>query len=248
MASWDYECGTCYKVFASGWRAREQHCDATGHSRPDNECDTCARYFRSEDACWNHISALGHFVEVCSMCDTTWPDETQLERHEHDDLLYCNACDRFFHNNLRMHLTSRVHLGTNMACPFCTRGFTTATGVAHHIEAGACPNAPNINRDALYELIRAKDPYGLITKKLIGWMGSATFRTLHGLNQHTNSPIHQQKLYHCPNRRSCSQDFVCLGAIINHLESEACGFTRFHKVQSQFGAIIDPGRRLTFWA
>lgn len=99
-----------------------------------------------------------------------------------------------------------------MACPFCTRGFTTATGVAHHIEAGACPNAPNINRDALYELIRAKDPYGLITKKLIGWMGSATyevtnktwngsgyecyfcprsFRTLHGLNQHTNSPIRE---------------------------------------------------------
>jgi hypothetical protein len=37
-----------------------------------------------------------------------------------------------------------------------------------------------------------------------------------------------------------------LAAIINHLESEACGFTKFDKVQKQFGAIIDPGRLLTF--
>jgi hypothetical protein len=96
-----------------------------------------------------------------------------------------------------------------MACPFCTQGFTTATGVAHHIEAGSCPKVPHVNRDVVYELIRSKDPSGLISKKLIGWKGSATYEastrtwngngyecyfcpreltTLHGLNQHSNSP------------------------------------------------------------
>jgi hypothetical protein len=98
-----------------------------------------------------------------------------------------------------------------MACPFCRNHFTTATGVAHHLETGSCERAPQVNRDRLYELVRAKDPHGLISKKLIGWTGSsptyeATARTwngrqfecylchrgfgsLQGLNQHLNSPV-----------------------------------------------------------
>jgi hypothetical protein len=65
----------------------------------------------------------------------------------------------------------------------------------------------------VYELVRPKDPNGLISKHLIGWQGSATyeatartwngrgyecyfcsrdFTTLHGLNQHLNSPTREE--------------------------------------------------------
>jgi hypothetical protein len=57
----------------------------------------------------------------------------------------------------------------------------------------------------------------------------------------------QTNLYHCP-QRSCRQDFASLATIINHLESETCGFTKFDKVQKQFNAIIEPSRLLTFQA
>jgi hypothetical protein len=96
-----------------------------------------------------------------------------------------------------------------MSCPFCKRGFATATGVAHHIESSACPNAPNINRDKVYQVIRSKDPHGAISKRLLTWHGSdqyeATgrcwngyayecyfchreFNQLQSLSQHLNSP------------------------------------------------------------
>jgi hypothetical protein len=55
----------------------------------------------------------------------------------------------------------------------------------------------------------------------------------------------QQKLYHCPSP-SCPREFTSLASIINHLESESCGFMRFEKVQKSFGDIIAPGRRLQF--
>jgi len=96
-----------------------------------------------------------------------------------------------------------------MECPFCPRLFTTATGVTHHLETGACPNAGGLNRDGLYRVVRSKDPQGLVSKKLIRWTGSCsyeasasswngnayecyfchrTFGRLPSLNQHLNSP------------------------------------------------------------
>lgn len=116
--------------------------------------------------------------------------------------------------NRDQHLNSRIHRGADMACPFCKGKFATATGVAHHVERGSCPQAAQINRDELYKFIRAKDPQGLISKKLIGWTGSSQyeasdrawngyayecylchrdFSQLRGLNQHLNSPT--RKLY-----------------------------------------------------
>lgn len=89
-----------------------------------------------------------------------------------------------------------------MACPFCNRGFATATGIAHHLESSGCRNAPYINRD----------PHGAISKKLLTWHGSdhyeATgqfwngyayecyfchreFSQLQSLNQHLNSPARE---------------------------------------------------------
>ncbi|KAK4112878.1 hypothetical protein N656DRAFT_731338 [Canariomyces notabilis] len=266
----DYECGTCGKVFPAGWRARENHCRATGHEPPDFECERCPRWFRSWQACFQHMSAKNHFALECHICDETWPTEEDRTTHENEDHYYCADCDRNFrnYNNLKMHLQSRIHRGEQMACPFCKRCFTTSTGVAHHLESSACPNAPHINRDTVYQVIRSRDPHGAISKKLLTWQGSdqtryeATGRSWNGcayecyfchrefgklqsLTQHLNSPAHQQELDHCPNR-ACRMDFKTLASVINRLESESCGFMRFEAVQGKMGNVLRGDRLLTF--
>lgn len=172
-----------------------------------------------------------------------------------------------------------------MEGPFCKRRFVTATGVAHHLESSACPHAPYIDRDNVYQFIRSKDPHGAISKKLLSWHGSdryeATGRSWNGyayecyfchrqfgqlrsLNQHLNSPartslgfctcashpvdesfLDQQDLYHCPNR-ACRLNFKTLASVINHLESESCGFMRFGAVQAKMGNVLSGDRLMKF--
>lgn len=64
-----FTCGTCWREFYAGWRARDQHCEATGHSPPRNECYECDEYFDSN------------------------ADKIDHEACEH---LHCSACDRDF--------------------------------------------------------------------------------------------------------------------------------------------------------
>ena len=111
-----FECGDCSKAFPAGWRARNQHCDATGHNPPEYECDTCDAYFSSDHARWQHMRAKGHFSQdesssdddcygywECSRCDDTFVTEEDCKEHMVDDHLYCRDCDRLFvsHNNIK---------------------------------------------------------------------------------------------------------------------------------------------------
>ncbi|KAK3376579.1 hypothetical protein B0T24DRAFT_222474 [Lasiosphaeria ovina] len=235
----------------------------------DHQCGTCDRWFGSCHARRQHMNALGHDAWDCNRCDLAWETEDDIKGHEVDAHYHCRDCDRDFQNlnNIRMHLNSRAHRPQVACCPFCLKGFTTATGVAHHLEAGACQNASSLGRDEIYRIVRAKDRYGLITKHLIGWKGSfeyeastrswngggfecylchREFTTLRGLNQHLNSPAHQQALYHCPNRTRCGMDFKTLAAIINHLESESCQFMRFEAVQNRFTNIVSSNHLIAF--
>ncbi|KAH8594480.1 hypothetical protein B0O99DRAFT_513835 [Bisporella sp. PMI_857] len=268
--STQFECGTCSKVFHAGWRARENHLRSTGHCAPSFECDSCARYFDSDKARFQHMNALNHFKWECSICDETWPTSSQCTDHEHRDHNYCNECERTFinYNNLKMHLNSRAHRGQNISCPFCNSHLTTATGLTHHIESGSCPKAASLNRDMLYKFVRSKDPSGVITKNLIGWTGSTQYEAsnrsynwsrqgwecylchrlfghLSSLNQHLNSPAHQKSLYHCP-KRSCGKEFTTLAGIVNHLESESCGCTRFDNVQRSIHGIVSGNNLIAF--
>lgn len=89
------------------------------------------------------------------------------------------------------------------------------------------------------------------------------FSKLDGLNQHLNSPVRkyssfiwsemyntnlhavdEQALYHCPTK-TCG-DFKTLGAILQHLESESCGVTRFATVQNTISDVIGHGNLLKF--
>ena len=230
-----FACGDCGKYFPAGWRARENHCNATGHSRPAFECDTCDKVFKGSAAKDFHMDHWNHYAWVCNECGETWPSESKLKHHQAEEHHYCADCDRYFqsYNNIRMvsllspglpspskcradrrvqHLNSRTHRGQNIQCPFCRTAFTTATGVTHHLERGRCPEAPGLNRDQIYKIVRAKDPNGIITKNLIGWYPEsdsyyeATARAWNGYG------------YEC---YFCHREFHMLNSLNQHLNSDA---------------------------
>ncbi|KAJ5610787.1 zinc finger protein [Penicillium lagena] len=241
----EFECETCSRVFSSQ-HAVNQHMNALGHRAPRFECDTCYFSSFSQSVVNQHMSDEGH-------C-------------EH----YCRSCQRQFQNdnNLQMHLKSKIHLGQNIKCPFCKVAYTTASGVTHHLETGSCPRAPKANRRTLRDMIRQRDPNGIISNKLLEWHQDEdarydiTNRAYNGsgwecylchrefvhsraLNQHLNSPAHQQKAYHCPNGR-CGKQFVTLAALFNHLESETCSFMRFERVQQGVTSVLRGDRLIAF--
>nr|OQO28788.1 hypothetical protein B0A51_04931 [Rachicladosporium sp. CCFEE 5018] len=265
------ECQTCSRTFTSHHAVR-QHMNALNHWTPRYECGTCEDAFSTD---WerNEHEADEHYQCEEPHCGRSfW---TQQEAREHMDeeghwrVHYCQACDRGFQNenNLRMHMNSRFHRGNRITCPKCNASFTAASGLMHHFETGSCPHARYLNRKTILELIRERDTSGVITKKQIGWqtndnesyVASAAswnghayecyhchrdFKTLMSLNQHLDSPTHKQKIYHCFGR-ACAKQFTTLAALFGHLESEACGATRFQSVQQNVANVFS-GRALTF--
>ena len=99
-----FYCGTCWKQFPSGCRARDQHCDSTGHRVPKFECDTCSAHFGSEQSRHQHMKDRNHFAWECRRCDETWPSDQARKNHEVSEHYYCFDCDRVFqnHNNIKM--------------------------------------------------------------------------------------------------------------------------------------------------
>ena len=153
-----------------------------------------------------------------------------------------------------------------MTCPFCGRGFTTASGVSHHLETASCPKARGVDRKIIYEQLRRRDRQGILTNKLLEWheetwdTGNAwngyrfecylchkEFNTYKSLDQHLESPAHQQNLYHCPNPK-CRMHFKTLAAIFNHLESESCAFIKFAAVKENVNRFFSNSQaRIAFY-
>ncbi|KAH6615750.1 hypothetical protein B0J18DRAFT_484424 [Chaetomium sp. MPI-SDFR-AT-0129] len=238
-------CYDCEKWFHSGSRARDQHCEATGHL-PAHLCDTCNYIFTSKHASYQHMRAKGHFVNgdsssiscnrdfPCEVCDSWYRTDKDCDDHMIDDHYYCRDC---------------------------------GPGLTHHVETGSCVRAPHLDRRELYWHIRDRDVDNAITKYGVpprssddmlfateeswcdgGYMCDRcdrVFTKLDGLNQHLNSPAHQNTLYCCP-ELSCGAEFKTLAATINHLESEACGAMTFEKVRRKIGDIISGDRLLRF--
>lgn len=119
-------------------------------------------------------------------------------------------------------------------------------------------------------MVSERDPHGIITTKHIEWHQdenieySATKRAFNGshwecylchknlntvnaLNAHLNSPAHKQKAYRCPNLNvKCGKEFITLAGLFNHLESEACAFMRFEKVQQRVTNVLQGKKRIAF--
>ncbi|KAF2843862.1 hypothetical protein T440DRAFT_494311 [Plenodomus tracheiphilus IPT5] len=266
---YDNECETCDREFGSH-QAAIQHMDALDHWGPRFGCDACDREFFTQRSAEQHMDDTGHW-EPQFECETRFRSESSANQHmsalDHYKQYHCRDCAKSFRNEnaLRMHLNSSTHRGRNVACPFCKTALTWASGLSHHLEAGSCPRAGNLNHRTIFQAISQWDRGGLITNKLLTYPDSDTqniatgatwngfnyecylchreFRDLQRLNQHLSSPVHSEKLYHCPNR-NCTGQFVRLASLFNHLESESCNFVRFEKVQKHVRDFITGRQKL----
>ncbi|KAK8011212.1 hypothetical protein PG990_010177 [Apiospora arundinis] len=282
-----YECGTCDRWFGS-YQAREQHMRALGHEAPYFECDTCDRAFPTRRQVEDHMDSKDHWYQsdetesiesyddydfcMCGTCGRWFGSFESRDQHMNAlnhvrPEFECDTCERFFPTR-RQHRNSKLHGGTPIRCPFCHEYYSAATALCQHLEKGGCPKLPNLTREQIYQVVRSKDPKGIITKNLIGWHSSVsityyanesawngwayecylchkTFGQIESLNRHLGSSAHQQALYHCPNR-DCGKDFTTLAGLMNHLESESCGFIRFSSVQRTATDIVSGNRQIRF--
>ncbi|KLP03606.1 uncharacterized protein FFB20_15136 [Fusarium fujikuroi] len=265
-----YYCTDCDKLFYAGRKARDQHCQVTGHASPVFECDSCSDCFEDEYDRHQHMNLEQHWhrnAPECQLCGDIAVTQAEIREHEIEQHFHCADCNRQFMNAncLRMHLNSKLHRVSAVKCPFCGATCNTATGLSHHLEQGSCPRVP-MDRNKLYRYIKNRDHRSLTTNKELAWYGEKTYTinpaaawnpwskafecylchklhmTLTGLKKHLESPRHQQSLYHCV-KRSCGKEFKTLAALINHLERFSCSYyhgSRYADYHQQFSGSHIP--------
>ncbi|KAG8529016.1 uncharacterized protein KY384_006706 [Bacidia gigantensis] len=257
-----YECDGCDEEFNDP-DERNIHMDECGHERW--ECETCDRKFASPGAQEQHMNAVGHWEHYCQSCRRNFDNANNLRMVSHFyQLEKSNPTSVFNVLTSLKHMNSKTHRGSDVPCPFCRKGFTTASGVSNHLETGSCPNASVVNRESIYKLIKQRDSQGLFTNKLLEWKDDREetwstsnaynghdyecylchrcFRAPAHLDQHLKSPAHMQQIYHCPNSKNCGLQFKTLAAMFNHLESESCRFTKFEAVQRNMTNFFNGGQ------
>ncbi|KAI0294628.1 hypothetical protein B0F90DRAFT_1811632 [Multifurca ochricompacta] len=229
-------CKECDRLFNSE-EGRRQHMDAKHWY-----CETHDRTFRSEEGLHSHYrqSSDHHFCHIhCTDCNRTFQNES----------------------NLRHHLNSKLHRPNTIRCPGrgCKRSFVSPSALTLHFESGSC--ASRMTREQLNKLVVRADKNNYITNpaRLLGgppgeyeppltsttwatersWNGEAyecflcnsTFKTLERLNQHLQSPRHEDKIYRCP-KQDCRTEFVTLSGLCQHVEGGSCGVRMFKQVQN----------------
>jgi uncharacterized CHY-type Zn-finger protein len=110
--------------------------------------------------------------------------------------------------NGNQHLNSKIHRGTTVLCPFCKVGFTTASGLSHHLETGSCPNARGLNRQKIYDTIRQRDTNGIFTKNLLTYPNS-------DVETIATSASFNGRYYEC---YLCHNEFFSLQGLNQHLQ------------------------------
>lgn len=138
--------------------------------------------------------------------------------------------------------------------------FPCISAMTIHLESGACSSG--MTRKTLNNVIRAQDTNHIITERLLtysdansektidtwatnaAWNGRSykcyfcprEFRTLPDLNKHLKSPAHEQKIYKCP---KCAVRFTLFSGLVQHVESESCGISRFREVKMAMDRITN---------
>ncbi|KAH9908368.1 hypothetical protein F4778DRAFT_768341 [Xylariomycetidae sp. FL2044] len=265
-----WDCGSCNRYFYTP-EAREEHCDARGHQTPTHECHRCPEYFRTQRELVQHMDRYNHWGDECGICNNVFQSEDDVAEHEIHDHFWCDDCELQFrdHNAIMMHMNSQIHREYNEECHFCRKLFTTAAALSHHLESGSCRMAEPFTPRDVYNPVRSRDPPGSSSNNLVGWRDSASYQSpertrneredeyechicrrgfaqRQSLHQHLDSPVHRQAWYQCPNGRHCKRKFTTLGALMNHLESKVCGYTRSGTVQINIQDIVSPSRRIGF--
>jgi hypothetical protein len=169
-------------------------------------------------------------------------------------------------NILQQHLNSKLHRPSTIVCPGrkCNKSFISPAALTLHFESGACRSG--MTREKLNRIVVRADKNNFITNPalLIGgppggyepplnsmawateisrngveyecFLCHSTFKTLDRLNQHLQSPRHDQKIYKCP-KPDCHVEFVALSALCQHVERGSCGVRMFRQVQNAMESL-----------
>jgi Zinc-finger double-stranded RNA-binding/Zinc-finger of C2H2 type len=195
----------------------------------------------------------------------TYAELQEHDRDSHNYCTDCQRSFQS-ESNLRHHLNSRVHRPANVRCPGrdCNRTFVSYAALVLHFESGTCPS--RMTREQLNRFVVRVDTNNYITnpaRLLTGplgrseppastvtwatgrsWNGYAyqcflcnrTFDTLPRLNQHLQSPVHQDKIYRCP-KSDCRIEFVALSGLCQHVEGGSCGVRMFRQVRDVMDSL-----------
>ncbi|KAK7981997.1 hypothetical protein PG996_009686 [Apiospora saccharicola] len=234
-------CGTCWRGF-DDFKSRDLHLDALNHEPPEFECNVCELYFQTKRQVEEHMNAEGHWSYAeddegtssedttdsssdgddtddyeCGICDEVFDTDEDCTKHEALAHKWCYECEEYFATSQGawMHRNSDVHTGTPTQCPFCNRHYMAIIDLCQHLESGGCRKLPNPTNRQIYELVRSRDPGGIIAKNRIKWHqityeasglarnGSAyecglchePFSSLAKLNEHLRSPVRKSIFY-----------------------------------------------------
>jgi len=251
-------CRTCERSFSS----RKSLLDHYIHNPRHYYCEYCDEHFDDSEELSDHDDSV-HYT--CGPCNRTFNTRRDLQSHQAHN--HCIPCNRYFQSEsaLAQHLNSSVHVEQSVPCG-CGRTFGSASALSHHMESGGCSSG--MNRHRLNNFVVSRDTSNLITypprlltlptgyvetwATELAWNGAAyecyfchsTFGTLVSLNQHLQSPRHDDKIYVCP-KSDCGQHFSVLSALCQHIESEKCGVLRFRQVKAVMDSFISGSRRIT---
>ncbi|THU75569.1 hypothetical protein K435DRAFT_974772 [Dendrothele bispora CBS 962.96] len=218
------------------WEDSSDLDSGSGDDDDDNDayCGSCDRHFINLPALYQHLAA-NPVHNWCFVCSRDFKCPQDLEQH--------NA--------------SRVHKPADMKCPLCSKMFKSPSDIANHIESGGSTYHSRINRHHVTAAIHRLDinPPISIAGRLTGpvaavptmteyfatelaFNGNAyecylchrQCRTLQGLNNHLNSPAHDDNQFQCPHGK-CGKQFTVISGLIRHIESESCGLAKFYTVE-----------------
>ncbi|KAF5344092.1 hypothetical protein D9758_008819 [Tetrapyrgos nigripes] len=246
-------CVDCERLFVS-FTALQQHLSSSPLHRDetdsegatDSDSDSCST--RSEDD-----------EPYCIACQRHFVTQESLDQHLRDSSLHnwCFICRKDFGRleDLNRHNASRVHKTADGKCPLCKRMFKSPSDIANHIESGCHRNITRHHVAAAIHQMEIKPPISLrqiaagesavansvVTTYVATQMafnGTAyecylchrEFQTLQALNQHLNSPVHDEEQFKCPHK-TCGKEFTVVSALIRHIESESCGLAKFQTVE-----------------
>ncbi|EKM52223.1 uncharacterized protein PHACADRAFT_260453 [Phanerochaete carnosa HHB-10118-sp] len=270
MSSRHWICHDCGKDFPSERGLTQHYVQSPRH----HYCQRCDSHFDTPYDLQDHYVS-DHWY--CSLCNKIFDSKLGLQEHNRQSHWYCATCGRSFasENNLMQH--KRTHLPKTVQCPGrnCTRAFASHADLVLHWESGTCPSG--VTRQLVNDTAAKNDRYRLITdaRRLIqgpdggytprgsvttwatqaSWNGSAyecvlchcTYPKLARLNEHLQSPVHDERMYKCPTAlEGCAAQFRTLSAVVQHIESGKCGVRKFQRqIQGVMDDLTSSMHRLT---
>ncbi|RDB28168.1 hypothetical protein Hypma_001532 [Hypsizygus marmoreus] len=237
------------------------------HSEALSEHRRNAPVHRSSDS---NTTSSNDETPFCASCNRWFVDLKSLYQHLANNSRHnwCFVCSRDFatETSLNQHMSSRVHNGYSFDCPLCSKSFKVPSSIAHHIESGGCD--AKITRHQVKDAVHSIGiiPTISISRRLqsssggtrtittysateLAFNGSTyecylchkTFRKLTYLNAHLASPAHDEDEFKCP---GCKGKFKLISALVQHIESEACGMAKFKQVEDYATSLTEQFSRL----